>query len=334
MLIRKAIGEFLRFFWNARILCWLLLPFAIVFQTAKILRVIIAKIFPSKVQVPTCVVGNLRVGGTGKTPFVLWLVSELQSQGYLVAVVSYPYLAPLRKRAPFVALDHYCYQILGDEAALIGTLTRCPIAVGYSRSQAAKALIERFQNQLDFIIFDDGLQCPSLNPNIKIALFQDDHGNGHSIPMGPLRDSWSSLEHVDFLLRVGNYPSPQAAIIKKNSDYVLHHSRKEKRYLTSFNALSAIIAIAYPQALIAHIQQYVLNLDLYIFEDHQPLDSTFYKALCLEKDVIVTQKEWIKMKDHLQIEDRIWILPLEVEVDPALKISLLQRFKREYHEKS
>jgi len=290
-----------------------------------------ALLFPSHLAVPSCVVGNLRVGGTGKTPFVLWLVSLLQSQGYRVGVVSYPYLAPLRKRAPFVAIGSYCYQSLGDEAALIGTLTKCPIAVGSSRLQAAQALIQALPGKLDFIIFDDGLQCPSLFPSIKIALFQQDHGNGYPIPMGPLRDSWSSLDSVDFLVRVGNVGDSQAGIIKKNVDYVWHHSRKEKRFLTSFDRLSAIIAIAYPQALIAHIQQYVLNLDLHLFEDHQPLHKDFYKALCAENDVIVTQKEWIKMKDSITCEDRVWILPLEVEVDPLLKQGLLKKFQEVKH---
>jgi len=332
MFLRKAIGELLRFFWNQKILCWLLFPFMIFFRLANAIRLCIARLFPVPLTTLTCVIGNLRVGGTGKTPFVIWLVNQLQAEGYCVGIVSYPYLAPLGQRAPIVAMEQYCYQTLGDEAALIGTVTQCPIAVGSSRAHAAQALIETVPYHLDFIIFDDGLQCPYLNPTIKIALFQNDHGNGHCLPMGPLRAPWESLDAVDFLYRVSNSPDLNAAIVKKNIDYAIHHSTGEKKYLTQWTKAAAIIAIAYPQTLIAHIKKYILDLDLYLFEDHQPLDSVFYKVLCHDHDVIVTQKEWIKMKDFLIPSDRIWIIPLELEIDRALKKDLLRHFKEKYRE--
>jgi tetraacyldisaccharide 4'-kinase len=332
MLIRKAVGKILHFFWNSHIFCWLLSPFVPLFVLARTCRILLSQWTYKPLGVPTCIVGNLRVGGTGKTPFVLWLAQALKEKGYSVGVVSYPYMAPKQSKTPVVSVGTYDYEVLGDEAALIGTLTQCPVAVGLSRSAAALALIQDSRVKLDFMIFDDGLQCPSLRPDITIALFQKDHGNGYTIPMGPLRAQWESLEQIDFLLRVSHVHDISSAIVKKNVDYAIHHHTKEKRYLTDWERVSVILAIAYPQALIDHLKEYIIDIDLYLFEDHQPLDKEFYQPLCRVDDLIVTQKEWIKMVNFLSPSDRVWIIPLEINIDKNIQNQILSRFEKEYSE--
>ncbi|HEX9474927.1 MAG TPA: tetraacyldisaccharide 4'-kinase, partial [Steroidobacteraceae bacterium] len=156
---------------------------------------------PVRVAVPVIVVGNISVGGTGKTPLVIWLASRLAGLGLAVAVVSRGYgrrggrgVAPLRATSSA--------EEVGDEALVIGRRAQCPVYVGSDRVRAAQAAIAA---GAAVVIADDGLQHLRLARDAEIALVdaQRGFGNGALLPAGPLREPTGRLESVSAVVWSG-----------------------------------------------------------------------------------------------------------------------------------
>ena len=161
-----------------------------------------------RAPVPVIVVGNIFVGGTGKTPLTIALVKALQELGYHPGIISRGYGAKIGKQAIVVDLQHnpparqqLLAQSIGDEPSLLAQYA--PIAVHPRRVKAAQALLNQVSS-IDIIISDDGLQHYALARDIEIIV-QDQRGigNGYMLPAGPLREPPSRLESVDFI--VTNY---------------------------------------------------------------------------------------------------------------------------------
>src|SRR5690554_3487823 len=153
-------------------------------------------------SVPVIVVGNVTVGGTGKTPTVLALIEHFKQQGLRPGVVSRGYGA----EGPFPALVSADSSVaaVGDEPSLIAALSGVPVAVSPVRADAVKLLLER--SDVNLIIADDGLQHYALGRDIELALVDQERGfgNGWRLPAGPLRESVRRLRNVDFVLLNGD----------------------------------------------------------------------------------------------------------------------------------
>lgn len=149
--------------------------------------------------VPVVVVGNITVGGTGKTAVVIALVEHLQQRGIRVGVISRGYGAK-ELVAPVEVTAHSTPHQCGDEPLLIHRRTRCPCWVAASRAAAARALLA--QAEVDILISDDGLQHYALGRDMEIALLDSERGtgNGFCLPAGPLREPVSRLQSVDYVL--------------------------------------------------------------------------------------------------------------------------------------
>ena len=145
--------------------------------------------------VPVIVVGNLTVGGSGKTPFVIWLAQQLSQRGRKVGIVSRGYGGCAS--TPSVLPPQADPAIYGDEPVMIQATTGLPVAVAAVRSQAALLLIER--DSVDVIVCDDGLHHYALQRDFEIAVVdgQRGFGNGWLLPAGPLREPRSRLRSVD-----------------------------------------------------------------------------------------------------------------------------------------
>jgi tetraacyldisaccharide 4'-kinase len=156
-----------------------------------------------RLPVPVIVVGNLFVGGSGKTPLVLWLVEELQRRGYRPGVVMRGY-GSRRQDSPRLVDASASAEEVGDEALLVARRGQCPVAISARRPEAARLLADRFT--VDVIVSDDGLQHYRLGRDIEIAVIDADRelGNGHCLPMGPLREPPSRLRSVDLVVYNGS----------------------------------------------------------------------------------------------------------------------------------
>jgi tetraacyldisaccharide 4'-kinase len=177
---------------------WLLAPLAGLFALLSGLRRVAyrAGLLRSRHPgVPVIVVGNLTVGGSGKTPFVIWLAQQLSQRGRKVGIVSRGYGGTQRLAARLP--DQADPSLYGDEPALIQAATGLPVAVAAVRSQAAERLVEG--DAVDLIVCDDGLQHYALRRDFEIAVVDGQRGFGNRwlLPAGPLREPRSRLRSVD-----------------------------------------------------------------------------------------------------------------------------------------
>lgn len=149
--------------------------------------------------VPVVVVGNITVGGTGKTPMIVWLANALNAQGFNVGVVSRGYGAQPSKAYPF-CVNHDTPAIeSGDEPLLIKRLSNALVAVDPKRQQAVDFLLSEYPS-IDVIISDDGMQHYNMARDIEILMLDGLRGlgNGQLLPSGPLRESVRRMDDVDF----------------------------------------------------------------------------------------------------------------------------------------
>ncbi|MDD1613525.1 MAG: tetraacyldisaccharide 4'-kinase, partial [Methylococcaceae bacterium] len=150
-------------------------------------------------SVPVILVGNITVGGTGKTPLIVWLAGFLKDSGFKPGIISRGYGGQAESWPQSVTADSDAKNI-GDEALLIAKQTGCPMAVGPSRVDAANSLLG--QADCNVILSDDGLQHYSLNRDIEVAVIDGERrfGNGYCLPAGPLREPIERLHSVDFII--------------------------------------------------------------------------------------------------------------------------------------
>jgi tetraacyldisaccharide 4'-kinase len=140
----------------------------------------------TRLPVPVLVVGNIFIGGTGKTPLTIWLVEQLRCAGFTPGVISRGYGASHDR--PLAVEPGTSVRQAGDEPALIAARARCPLVVGRDRVAAGRALLDAYP-AVDLIVSDDGLQHYALARNIEIVLCDErGNGNGWLLPAGPLRE--------------------------------------------------------------------------------------------------------------------------------------------------
>jgi len=195
----------LEYYWYLRSPWMLLLtPLSLLFRTAVWLRrsaYRVGLLASHRLPVPAIVVGNITVGGTGKTPLVAWIANHLKNAGYNPGVVSRGYRGKATSWPQQVRPDSDP-TVVGDEAVLVAGLCNCPMSVGPNRVAAASALIEH--NNCDIIVSDDGLQHYALQRDVEIAVVDGVRrfGNGLSLPAGPLREPLKRLTEVDMVVAV------------------------------------------------------------------------------------------------------------------------------------
>lgn len=161
-------------------------------------------IFPStKIGVPVIVVGNLTVGGTGKTPLTITIAKLLKQHGFNPGIVCRGYKGRAKSWPQQVRADSDPVMV-GDEPVLLAKRTGCPVAAGPRRAAAAAALVSHFD--CDVVVSDDGLQHLALQRDIEIAVVDGVRrlGNGRCLPAGPLREPASRLSAVDHVVTNGS----------------------------------------------------------------------------------------------------------------------------------
>lgn len=279
---------------------------------------------PRSLPIFSIVVGNIRLGGVGKTPFVISLAQMLTEQGLRVGLVGKGYRAPMGNKKPLVAYQSYDYEALGDEMALLGEKTSCPVAIGKRRSLAAAALASDPRFDLDCVIFDDGLQSFEINPDIKIGLINERVGNGFRLPAGPLRAPWSTLNALDLLVPVG----AERGFCKKNVNWVFHHHTKEQRLLSEFSKVTCLFGLGDPRLLEEFLRSHSFSFKIEYLPDHGRCSLQDLRYYLQQGDVFMTEKDWVKYRLHIDKTDRLWIVPLEGVIHTRVKQRLVELIKR------
>lgn len=179
---------------------WILRPLSWVYSAiVSARRYFLQRFSQISCPVPVIVVGNITVGGVGKTPLVIELAKRIQQKGLRVGIVSRGYGAAI-KQFPYEVQANDSALKVGDEPLLLAQKTKCPVVIAPKRTQAVRYLLEKHQSQI--IISDDGLQHYRMGRAIEIAVIDGTRGlgNGFCLPAGPLRESAMRLEQVDFIV--------------------------------------------------------------------------------------------------------------------------------------
>ncbi len=194
-------------FWRCKnLLSCLLLPISGLYRVGMALRRSLYLHHFRKITyfpVPVIVVGNITVGGTGKTPLVIQLANQLRLEGWKPGIVSRGY-GGKENHIPQAVSANSDPELVGDEAVLIARKTACPMIIGCDRVAAVRALLR--ENPCDIVLSDDGLQHLALGRDIEIAVIDAERrfGNGHCLPAGPLREPKKRLKSVDFIVNNGS----------------------------------------------------------------------------------------------------------------------------------
>ena len=278
--------------------------------------------------VPLIVVGNITVGGTGKTPLILWLIEHCQRKGLRVGVVSRGYGAkpptfPWRVTAQQSAAQ------AGDEPLLIVQRTGVPLVIDPDRSRAVKALLA--SEPLDLILSDDGLQHYRLARDLELVLIDNARGlgNGRCLPAGPLREPAERLESVDAVLYNGAASDPQAGFAFTLQPTALINLRSGERQPLDFfapgQALHAVAGIGNPQRFFTTLEALHWRPVAHAFADHAPYSAevlSFTPSLPL----VMTEKDAVKCRDFASPD--WWYLAVDAVPSEAFALWLDQQLQR------
>lgn len=294
----KAHSRFVDSWYTRTPLIWPLLPLSACYCALVALRRWAYRVGLRKthrVGVPVIVVGNITVGGTGKTPLVTWLARYLQSQGLRPGLVARGY-GGTATHWPQSVTSASDPASVGDESVLLARATGCPMVVAPDRVAAARALLAA--HTCDVIISDDGLQHYALGRDIEIAVVDSARrfGNGHCLPAGPLREPASRLADVDLIVANGTAAAGEFAMHVQTTEAVNLVSG-ERRALETFRSqqVHAVAGIGHPARFFNALRDAGLALDAHVLPDHyayRPQDLAFGDAALLmtEKDAVKCQR--------------------------------------------
>lgn len=281
--------------------------------------------------VPVVVVGNITVGGTGKTPIAAWLARQLTLRGHRVGVVLRGYGG--RRRAGTVLVDENSDpDEVGDEAVLHAGRRPHVVVVGTDRVAAARRAVER---GVDVVVCDDGLQHLRLARDCEIAVVDGDRGlgNGLLLPAGPLReprDRLGTVDEVVLTVRGGGAPrqhtveAPHVAVARLRPGAAVNLRSGERRALEAFRGtqVQAVAGIGHPAAFFGALRAAGLELAAHALPDHAPLDP-LRLPFPEGSAVLMTEKDAVKCRRFAGAD--WWYVELEVELEHRASQSLLAR---------
>lgn len=299
-------------------LAWLLWPISLLFGALAALRRGLYQVGVFKtlrLRVPVMVVGNVVVGGAGKTPVVMALVQHLQARGIKVGVISRGY--GRQSTACTEVLADSAIAEVGDEPALIKRVTAAPVFVAANRHEAGAALLARYP-ATQVILCDDGLQHLSLHRDLEICVFDDRGiGNGFLLPAGPLRELWPRA--ADLVLHTGVNPAFAGFTAQRAlADYALQAdgSQVDLADLARPNStpLLAVAAIARPEEFFSMLRSRGLDLEATIaLPDHYDFNS-FSRSECGRYSLVCTEKDAVKLWPMMP---QAFAVPLLFTPEPA-----------------
>ena len=304
---------------------WMLLltPFSLVFRVAVQLRCYAYRLrllSSHRLPVPVIIVGNITVGGTGKTPLVAWIANYLKTAGYNPGVVSRGYRGKATSWPQQVRPDSDPTMV-GDEAVMLAGICKCPMSVAPNRVAAAAALIEH--NNCDIILSDDGLQHYALQRDVEIVVIDGIRrfGNGLALPAGPLREPLKRVEEVDIVV-VNGLGSGNEFPMKMTPGAAINLIDEDKQCeLSGFDgqAVHAVAAIGNPERFFASLRQAGMVVEEHVFPDHylyRKTDISFND----DKPVLMTEKDAVKCR-HLAGKNH-WYVPVNISMTAGFSARL------------
>ena len=305
----------------------LLLPLSLLFCSLVQLRYWLYRlgaITSNRLPVPVIVVGNITVGGTGKTPLVIWLANFLRQAGYRPGIVTRGYRGNSQTWPVAVTLQTPVDQV-GDEAVLLARHSGCPVFAGPDRVAAATLQAEQGCN---VIISDDGMQHYQLRRDIEIAVIDGTRrfGNRLCLPAGPLREPVSRLNSI--ALRVANGAPDTGELGMTFVPTGFYNLANPERRVSAdqFNAgpVHAVAGIGNPERFFSSLRSMGTTVIPHPFPDHHAFRSSDLD-FGDDRPLIMTEKDAVKCQTFATA--RCWVLTVEARPDVALGEQILKRLK-------
>lgn len=311
-------------------------PLSLLFRALAALRASLFRagvLTSERLPVPVVVVGNIFIGGTGKTPLTIWLAEALLAAGLRPGVISRGHGG--EGEAPrAVTLEADAAQV-GDEPLLIARRTRVPVFVGRKRAEAGRALLAAHP-EVDVLITDDGLQHYALARDVEVVLFDGRGvGNGWLLPAGPLREPPSRRR--DFTVvnapeigpqlarAVGGQPY-QMALAGDTAEQLIHPQRRLPLADFAGRRILAAAGIGNPGRFFAMLRGAGLQFAELALPDHHDFRDDPFGGV--DADVIlITEKDAVKcgQLENLKHDPRLWVLPVSARIDAALAEHIVEK---------
>ncbi len=306
--------------WRVNTLAVLLWPLGQLFCViARLRRLLYARgvLTSAKLPRPVIVVGNLSVGGSGKTPVVVSLVQLLTGHGYRVGILSRGYKSDFEHHNQTLS-DGAQDPRAGDEANMLSQSCRVPIAIGANRVAAGRELINRFPD-LDLLIADDGLQHYALQRDLEFVVHRRRAlGNRWCLPAGPLREPLTRMQACDLVIDrdgadVGETLGQCWNLIDPASVRPLASFRGQKVF--------ALAGIGFPELFFDQLRAEGLEVVGNAFPDHYEFNA-FDIAAFADRPLLVTHIDAVKLQAFAQ--ENIWVVPLELTLSDELQYRVIQ----------
>lgn len=311
-----SIAQFIQEAWNKQA-TWLIVlrPLSWIYRTGFLLN---KKLYQMGIKssyqapIPVMVIGNITVGGSGKTPLLIQLVNYLHSQNVRVGVISRGYGG----KGPFPALVDLesVPEIVGDEPCLIVQSTGVPMVVGANRQQSIECLLSKYN--LDLIISDDGLQHLALERQIEWIVLDQNRGLGNQkiLPEGYLREPISRLKTGTVIEHSAKPRSLCNMHLDVATPYLLNNERETKLFNPN-DSFYAVVGIGFPQRFYHTLDA----MGVHDFQCHEFPDHYDYEITDLqfedESPIITTEKDAVKLlpllKQHPDFHREIWVVPVK-----------------------
>ena len=297
-----------------------LLPLSWLFMGIVVARRGFYRVYHYKRRPPSVfilVVGNLTVGGTGKTPLLIWIANRCVHHGLKVGIITRGY----KKRHAGKTIEvrpHSLPEEVGDEALLLAQKTSCPVIAAADRMQAVRLLVRTYSP--DVILSDDGLQHYKLPRDIEIAVVDGvrQFGNGRCLPSGPLREPLSRMHACDLVISNGYNDDYEYCFETVPEDVVPLDSSAECRSLLELRGTTvhAVAGLGNPVRFFNMLEDAGIHIIKHVFPDHHAYvedDLDFGD----HEPILMTEKDAVKCKPF--VDRNIWYLPIIVQPNPVLE---------------
>ncbi|MCK0506309.1 tetraacyldisaccharide 4'-kinase [Aromatoleum anaerobium] len=283
-----------------------------------------------RLPVPVVVVGNIAVGGSGKTPVVEWLVARLREAGFTPGIVSRGYGSEVA--GVVIVPPHGDARQFGDEPVLLARLTACPVAVGADRPAVAFALLQAHP-ECDVIVADDGLQHYPLARDVEIAVVDERTlGNRWLLPAGPLREGPGRLGDVDMIVAHGAMSPALSSLLDGRPVFAMHLEGGEFRRLDGSaccNAeafrgrrVHALAGIGRPERFFAQLAGMGLDVVPHPFPDHHPFTAADLDFAPGEPKIL-TSKDAVKCASFASADT--WEFPVKAHIAAGAAERILEK---------
>ena len=305
----------------------LLLPISLLFHLIVATRRLLFRLgilSSVKLPVPVIIVGNITVGGTGKTPLTLWLAEQLLANGWHPGIISRGFGGSGSK--PQEVLQTSDPATVGDEPVLMAQRLLCPVWVGRDRPAAAHALLLAHP-ECDIILSDDGLQHYRLQRDVEIVVVDGIRrfGNGFLLPAGPLRESTSRLREVDAVVINGGIAASGEYLMQLEGVHFYNLLNPEITVTAADfhgQCVHAIAGIGHPERFFLHLNKLGLTVQTHPYPDHH-----HYSAADLAYEgsnaLLMTEKDAVKCVAFA--DEKCWVLRVDAHLDSALTQLILKK---------